>query len=349
MEDNGFKDPNKDFDAYMLETTDEDIAQWYFEKTGKDWVSDTKTMSQDKINRLLNDFKTDVAQDMVANFDDELALSAREWLNKNTTRGLDPTAQMDDTLKSLELSNADMFPEEIKAAEQLADEDFFMNNIQPKIDDYYADLAAREPSQSELDKMNKGLTRDDPFSDIDVDAQARQAEQNRIEQLYDDTMADRAAREPDINKVNSYYESLSQADQGMIDNYYENLILDSQVIDVADNKVTGKLIKKTIKNRLKKLLIGGLDALDVYELGLIGMALVEPAVQKALQPLMPMIIPGFKGKLDEKSYKKQVLDNLQSTAKISPTAIVAEKITDIPKPQTQELTGMGWVGKMLDR
>jgi len=68
-----------------------------------------------------------------------------------------------------------------------------------------------------------------------------------------------------------------------------------------------------------------------------------------LQPLMPMIIPGFKGKLDEKSYKKQVLDNLQSTAKISPTAIVAEKITDIPKPQTQELTGMGWVGKMLDR
>jgi len=111
--DDGFKDPNKDFDAYMLETTDEDIAQWYFEKTGNDWISDTKTMSQDKVNRLLNDFKTDVAQDMVANFDDELALSARQWLNENTTRGIDPTAQMDDTLKSLELSNTDMFPEEV--------------------------------------------------------------------------------------------------------------------------------------------------------------------------------------------------------------------------------------------
>lgn len=109
----GFKDPNKNFDAYMLETTDEDIAQWYFEKTGKDWVSDTKTMTQDKIDKLLNDFKTDIAQDMVANFDDELALSAREWLNENTTRGVDPTAQMDDILVGLEQSNADMFPEEV--------------------------------------------------------------------------------------------------------------------------------------------------------------------------------------------------------------------------------------------
>lgn len=190
------------------------------------------------------------------------------------------------------------FPEEMKAAEQLADEDFFMKNIQPKIDDYYADLAAREP---------------------------------------------------DIDAVNSYYEKLSQADQGMIDNYYDNLILDSQVIDVADNKVTGKLIKKTIKNRLKKLLIGGLDALDVYELGLIGMALVEPAVQKALQPLMPMIIPGFKGKVDSKTYGQQVIENLQTTAKISPTAKVSETIANIPQPQTQQLTGMGWVGKMLDR
>ena len=106
----GFKDPNKNFDAYMLETTDEDIAQWYFEKTGKDWVSDTKTMSESNINKLKNDFKTDIAQDMVANFNDDLALSAREWLNENTSRGVDPTAQMDDTLAALEQSNADMFP-----------------------------------------------------------------------------------------------------------------------------------------------------------------------------------------------------------------------------------------------
>ena len=122
--DDSFKDPNKDFNAYMLETTDEDIAEWYFEKTGKDWVSDTKTMSQENVNKLKNDFKTDVAQDMVANFDDDLALSAREWLNENTTRGVDPTAQMDDTLKALEQSNADMFPEEVDVD---FDEDAFQN------------------------------------------------------------------------------------------------------------------------------------------------------------------------------------------------------------------------------
>lgn len=122
--DDGFKDPNKDFDAYMLETTDEDIAQWYFEKTGKDWVSDTKTMSENNLNRLKNDFKTDIAQDMVANFNDDLALSAREWLNENTTRGVDPTAQMDDTLAALEQSNADMFPEEVDVN---FDEDAFQN------------------------------------------------------------------------------------------------------------------------------------------------------------------------------------------------------------------------------
>lgn len=120
----GFKDPNKNFDAYMLETTDEDIAQWYFEKTGKDWVSDTKTMSESNINKLKNDFKTDIAQDMVANFNDDLALSAREWLNENTARGLDPTAQMDDTLAALEQSNADMFPEEVDVD---FDEDAFQN------------------------------------------------------------------------------------------------------------------------------------------------------------------------------------------------------------------------------
>jgi hypothetical protein len=120
----GFKDPNKNFDAYMLETTDEDIAQWYFEKTGKDWVSDTKTMSESNINKLKNDFKTDIAQDMVANFNDDLALSAREWLNENTTRGVDPTAQMDDTLAALEQSNADMFPEEVDVN---FDEDAFQN------------------------------------------------------------------------------------------------------------------------------------------------------------------------------------------------------------------------------
>jgi len=64
---------------------------------------------------------------------------------------------------------------------------------------------------------------------------------------------------------------------------------------------------------------------------------------------MPMIIPGYKGKVDSKTYGQQIMENLQTTAKISPTAKVSETIGNIPQPQTQQLTGMGWVGKMLDR
>ena len=62
---------------------------------------------------------------------------------------------------------------------------------------------------------------------------------------------------------------------------------------------------------------------------------------------MPMIIPGFKGKVDSKTYGKQVIENLQMTAKISPTAKVAEKIASMPKQK--EYNSYSWVGKMLDR
>ena len=109
----------------------------------------------------------------------------------------------------------------------------------------------------------------------------------------------------------------------------------------------GVLLKQILKNRLKKVAIGGIDALDMYELGLIGLALVEPAVQKALQPIMPMIVPGFKGKLDSKTYGQQVIENLQTTAKISPTAKVAEKFAEMP--DQGEYNSYSWVGKMLDR
>jgi len=284
---------NTPFDEHMAGTTDAEIAEWYGEKYGKDYITDTKTMTTAQIDDIKTQFKTDVAQSFVDDTD-EVALSAREWLNENTSRGVDPTAQIDDTLTGLEQSNADMFPDNLDNA--LTDDEIFMRDVQPKIDDYYADIAANEPN---------------------------------------------------INDVNSYYESLNQADQELIDAHYENMIDDAQTIKVNDVPVTGKVIKQTIKNRLKKLAIGGINALDMYELGLIGMALVEPAVQKALNPIMPMIVPGFKGKLDSKTYGQQVIENLQTTAKISPTAKVAEKFAEMP--DQGEYNSYSWVGKMLDR
>ena len=283
---------NTPFDEHMAGTTDAEIAEWYGEKYGKDYITDTKTMTTAQIDDIKTQFKTDVAQSFVDDTD-EVALSAKEWLNQNTSRGVDPTAQMDDTLVGLEQSNADIFPDDLDIIEGQGGDDFL---LQQNIDDYYADMAAREPN---------------------------------------------------IDAVNSYYESLSQADQGLIDAHYENMIDDAQIIKVNDVPVTGKVIKQTIKNRLKKLAIGGINVLDMYELGLIGMALVEPAVQKALNPLMPMIFPGFKGKLDSKTYGQQVIENLQTTAKISPTAKAAEKFAEMP--DQGEYNSYSWVGKMLDR
>ena len=233
---------NTPFDEHMAGTTDAEIAEWYGEKYGKDYITDTKTMTPAQIEDIKTDFKTDVAQSFV-NDTDEVALSAREWLNENTSRGVDPTAQMDDTLTALEQSNADMFPDEV------------------------------------------------------VDT---------------------------------------------IDN-----ISDDIVIDTPNAPLKGNQLKQILKNRLKKVAIGGIDALDMYELGLIGMALVEPAVQKALNPIMPMIVPGFKGKLDSKTYGQQVIENLQTTAKISPTAIATEKFAELP--EQGEYNSYSWVGKMLDR
>jgi len=287
---------NTPFDEHMAGTTDAEIAEWYGEKYGKDYITDTKTMTPAQIDDIKTQFKTDVAQSFLDDTD-EVALSAREWLNENTSRGVDPTAQTDDTLLSLsEQDEVIQRNKDFDLENALTDDEIFMRDVQPDIDDYYADLAAREPT----DEM-----------------------------------------------INSYYEAQSSADQAMIDNYYDNLIDDTQNIKIADTPVTGKVIKQTIKNRLKKVLIGGVDALDIYELGLIGMALVEPAVQKALNPIMPMIIPGFKGKLDSKTYGQQVIENLQTTAKISPTAKVAEKFSEMPKQG--EYSSYSWVGKMLDR
>ena len=74
--------------------------EWYGEKYGKDYITDTKTMTTAQIDDIKTQFKTDVAQSFVDDTD-EVALSAREWLNQNTSRGVDPAAQMDDTLTAL--------------------------------------------------------------------------------------------------------------------------------------------------------------------------------------------------------------------------------------------------------
>ncbi len=145
------------------------------------------------------------------------------------------------------------------------------------------------------------------------------------------------------SKVNQIDELITDTPTNVVDN------VEKIMANIPENipDVPKQSLKKVLSSRLKKTLVGGIDALDMYELGLIGMALVEPAVQKALNPIMPMIVPGFKGKLDSKTYGQQVIENLQTTAKISPTAKAAEKFAEMP--DQGEYNSYSWVGKMLDR
>ena len=102
----------EEFEDHMSGTTDADIKEWYGEKYAKDWITETKTMAQADVDKLLTEYKTDVAINL-ADETDSIGLSAREWLRENTDRALDPVSEMDDTLAALEQSNADLAPEKV--------------------------------------------------------------------------------------------------------------------------------------------------------------------------------------------------------------------------------------------
>ena len=102
----------EEFENHMSGTTDADIKEWYGEKYAKDWITETKTMAKADVDKLLTEYKTDVAINL-ADETDSIGLSAREWLRENTDRALDPVSEMDDTLAALEQSNADLAPEKV--------------------------------------------------------------------------------------------------------------------------------------------------------------------------------------------------------------------------------------------
>ena len=102
----------EEFENHMSGTTDADIKEWYGEKYAKDWITETKTMAKADVDKLLTEYKTDVAINL-AEETDSIGLSAREWLRENTDRALDPVSEMDDTLAALEQSNADLAPEKV--------------------------------------------------------------------------------------------------------------------------------------------------------------------------------------------------------------------------------------------
>jgi len=160
-------------------------------------------------------------------------------------------------------------------------------------DESQANMAAREPSQAQIDRMNKGILADDPFSDIDIEEQARLAEQNRIEQLYDDTMADRAAREPSQAELDRYTKSLSQADDAQIE-AYKDMMAGYTDKDIALIAKKNNVNPKQLGGLLGRLGAGALDpvseALEVA-LGRVGLSsIVKPWIELETQNLLAGIL-----------------------------------------------------------
>ena len=114
------------------------------------------------------------------------------------------------------------------------------------------------------------------ISDIDVEAQARQIEENRIEQLYDDTMADRAAREPSQAELDRYTKSLTQADDAQIE-AYKDMMAGYTEEDIVAIAKKNNVNPKQLGGLLGRLGAGALDpvseALEVA-LGKVGLGKV---------------------------------------------------------------------------
>ena len=192
------------FDKHMAGMTLEELSEWYGEKYGRDYITDTKTMTLDQIERLLNDYKTDVAQSFVDVGDtDELSLSAREWLNENTDRAA--TGGLDDDM-ALSINETD-----------------------------------------------------------------------------------------EVTLANKQYQN--EAAQEILD------------------KVGNQNLAKVLKAKIGRLLIGGIDILDIYEIGLLLSAVGDPAMETLAAKLG---VPGVEE--DDRPYKERAIEKILEYEQYSPTA-----------------------------
>tara|TARA_Y100000590_G_scaffold442288_1_gene570214 strand:- start:2798 stop:4270 length:1473 start_codon:yes stop_codon:yes gene_type:complete len=210
------------FDKHMAGITFEELSEWYGEKYGRDYITDTKTMTLDQIERLLNDYKTDVAQSFVDVGDtDELSLSAREWLNENTDRAA--TGGLDDDM-ALSINETD-----------------------------------------------------------------------------------------EVTLANKQYQN--EAAQEILD------------------KVGNQNLAKVLKAKIGRLLIGGIDILDIYEIGLLLSAVGDPAMETLAAKLG---VPGVEE--DDRPYKERAIEKILEYEQYSPTAQGVKKYQEwkpygtMPKP-----------------
>jgi len=196
----------------------------------------------------------------------------------------------------------------------LTDEDL---NLSTENDNFLLDET--DPRNKEkFDEIVSNI--DEPLDQNVIDFREKQLEKI-IKEVEDAT--------PDVTKITS-----SQAE-----------MIDNALADAAANLRRGTFesipggkgsLTKAIKNRLVSILGDGLNALDAYELGLLLGAVGQPA----LDPIVKIIFPDVPD--DNRPYKERVLENIQRTEQISPTAKAVKKIAPyFPEPVDREYTIYG--------
>tara|TARA_R100000008_G_scaffold84068_2_gene70610 strand:- start:280 stop:723 length:444 start_codon:yes stop_codon:yes gene_type:complete len=99
------------------------------------------------------------------------------------------------------------------------------------------------------------------------------------------------------------------------------------------NKVGNQNLAKVLKAKIGRLLIGGIDILDIYEIGLLLSAVGDPAMETLAAKLG---VPGVKE--DDRPYKERAIEKILEYEQYSPTAQGVKKYQEwkpygtMPKP-----------------
>ena len=116
--------------------------------------------------------------------------------------------------------------------------------------------------------------------------------------------------------VNSYLEGIDQ-ELFLRDSGIQNdpALTGSNVLDDTLSKVENKSLAKVLKAKIGRLLIGGIDVLDIYEIGLLLSAVGDPAMETLAAKLG---VPGVEE--DDRPYKERAIEKILEYEQYSPTA-----------------------------
>ena len=156
----------------------------------------------------------------------------------------------------------------VNGEQSLTRDELFMRDVQPKIDDYYADLAAGEPSDAQIknyiethggDWSDEEIARatGGDLTDAELNKISEQIKFDEAEIAYEDEMARTAAREPSPEVYERYLSELEKENPTVPDDGapLDLKSIDSNSMDEIDVKIEtqAKLPKGIIRSALREI------------------------------------------------------------------------------------------------